>query len=73
METNKYSGKPLSEVPYDEINIGMEAISYVGNPGKVVSKHIAEHRDGNQWIVIDWENGKSSNDIHACFDKVKVK
>jgi len=73
VETTDYSGKPLSQMPYEKICEGLELISAINTPGKVVEKYIREHRNGERWLIIDWESGRSSQDLHECFDKVKVK
>lgn len=73
VETADYSGKPLSQMPYDKITIGMELISAIDTPGKVVDKYTRKHRNGEQWLIIDWDSGRSSQDLHECFNKVKVK
>jgi hypothetical protein len=73
VETTNYSGKPLSQMPYDKINIGLDVISYKNTPGKVIEKRIIEHRNGNEFIFIQWSNGAQSECIHFEFDKVTVK
>lgn len=71
-----YSGKKLSEVPYDEIEIGMELISAIGNPGKVeekINKEDAPHRDNDNFIAIKWDSGSYSQQLHFLLDQVTVK
>lgn len=73
---SKYSGLPLSEVPYADIFVGMEVISAVDTPGKVISQldvEKSEDPEDDNWIEISWNNGKTSYDNHYLFDKVKVK
>jgi len=68
--------RKLSEVPYDEISLGMEVISAINTPGKVVEKLDVEKTidpEIDNWIKVEWENGKSSYDCHYNFSKVTVK
>lgn len=71
--TSIYSGKPLSEVPYEDIFEGMELISAIQVPGKVIEKHSPGHRGEDNDIDIQWDNGKTSSGWHFQLDKVKVK
>lgn len=68
--------RKLSAVPFKEIFVGMELISAIGTPGKIVEKLDRPRTidpEIDNWIKIDWENGKSSYDCHYLFDKVTVK
>jgi hypothetical protein len=68
-----HSGKKLSEVPYAEIEIGMETISAINTPGKVSRKDTKKIRDDDNWLTIQWVSGRMSCDYHFNFDKVTVK
>jgi hypothetical protein len=76
---NIHSGKKLSEVPYEDIKVGMELISAIGNPGKVVEKISKEekpNRDDDNWIVIHWlpdATLQPSIQPHFLLDKITVK
>ena len=72
VETDSYSKKPLSQVPYDQIEIGLEVLSAIKTQGTVKEKFNLEHRDGNQWIIVDWDNGRTSTDLHCNYNKVLV-
>lgn len=73
MKHEKYSGKKLSEVPYEEIYIGMELISAINNFGKVIRKTDAIRGEDDNWIAIQWENGKYSEDLHRNLSEVTVR
>jgi hypothetical protein len=71
-----YSGKKLSEVPYDDIAVGMELISAIKNPGRVrekIDKELAPHRENDNWIIVDWDNGNQSYHLHQDYNFVTVK
>jgi hypothetical protein len=76
MPQNKYSGKKLSDVPYEEISIGMEVISARNVLGQVILKIDKEsidlHGDDN-WVQVKWSNNNESVRPHFDFNKVTVK
>lgn len=70
---NIHSGKKLSEVPYDEIAVGMEVVSMGGIHGKVGRKVGKGVLRTDNCLTIEWENGNESSSSHYMFDLVKVK
>lgn len=73
---SKYSGKPLSEVPYEDIFVGMEIISAINTLGQVANKQYVEKTkdpEDDNLISINWNNGNSSHDCHYNFCNVKVR
>ncbi len=70
---NKYSGKKLSEVPYDEVYVGMEVRSMKDTPGKIVSKLDKKIQHDDNWITVKWDNGNVSCNEQYTFDLVRVK
>lgn len=73
---NEYSGLPLTQVPYDKIEIGMEILSYKKILGRVIdkiSKDKAPNRENDNWLSIKWLNGNESTDLHFLFSNVTVK
>jgi hypothetical protein len=70
---NDHSGKNLSDVPYDEIRVGMELISTKGTPGKISKKIDKKIQHDDNWLLVHWNNGNMSCDEHYNFSKVKVK
>lgn len=76
---NNHSGKKLSEVPYEDIEVGMELISALGNLGEVtekISKEEMPNRDNDNWIVIYWSpfaTRSSSTQLHFLLTHVTVK
>lgn len=59
----------LSEIPYEEINLGLRVIGHSGVHGTVVEKMHLDIRDyGNEGIRIVWDDGKQSQTtIMLCF------
>jgi hypothetical protein len=68
-----YAGKRLSTVPYEDITVGMEVVSVVNTPGKVVSKSHRETTHGTDWVYIDWDNGNKAILPHSMLTCVTVK
>lgn len=71
-----YQGMKLSSVPYKDIEIGLELISAIGTPGRIkekINKEDWPHRENDNWLVVDWDNGKQSTNLHCFFDHVTVK
>lgn len=70
-----YDDKPLSEVPYDKIKIGLAVLSVTNTLGKVsekISKEDHPNRDNDNLIKVKWDNGNESLNFHLNFHKVKV-
>jgi len=72
-----HSGKRLSDVPFDEIFVGMEVIdTVICMEGKVdrvwVRDDIVEDTKEN-WLSIKWQNRFNPYGPHHVFKKAKVK
>lgn len=54
---------PVSEVPFDELRVGDEVVSYRGNAGVIIEKVDIEEsiRFEDNSLVIRWDNGKENN------------
>lgn len=63
------AGVKLSEVPWDNLFIGMPVLSAMGVPGKIV-KLLDDTQDIFPSIWIHWENSKDSWVFHHQADKV---
>jgi hypothetical protein len=69
---NLYNGKPLSEVPYDAIEVGMKVVGARGTPGKIAHKSLLTFSD-DPWIRIDWENHPQQAKNQSQFTDVILK
>jgi hypothetical protein len=70
-----HSGKPLSEIPYDDIWVGMEVISKRNIAGKVILKIDKQETSfplHNNWIRIEWVKGLPTSRPHSSLNNVKV-
>lgn len=66
------NNKFLSEIPFEEIQIGDKLISANRTKGKIINLipiDNASQKEDNE-IVIDWENGNRSHCWHFWCDKV---
>lgn len=64
-----WKGHRLSEVPWNELYVGMSVLSAIQVPGKIV-KLLDNTQDRFPSIWIDWENSKESWVFHHQADKV---
>lgn len=70
---NKYSGMKLSEVPFEDITIGMKVISVLDTPGTIMELITCGFKGEANFIEIDWDNGRSSDGRHNQMKSVTVK
>jgi len=68
-----HSGKKLSEVPYDEIWIGMEVVGCDGDTGIVDAKYNKTGDNDDNVIRIEWSSCSQSAHWHYWFNNVTVK
>jgi hypothetical protein len=69
---SEYNGKPLSEVPYEILEVGMDVIGARGTPGKIAHKSMPSFSD-DPWIRIDWLNHPQQAKNQSQFNDVFVK
>lgn len=67
----------LSDIPYDQVYIGMELISAIGTPGKVIEKcdtgYCWQGDYGSNGVRIQWDNGNESFEPILVYEKITLK
>lgn len=65
----------LSELPFDEIVMGLNVVNIHGKKGKIVDKERNGTMIGNlirDTVTIEWDNNRKSLLIHELCDLVEV-
>ncbi|MBI3019989.1 MAG: hypothetical protein HYY60_01535, partial [Parcubacteria group bacterium] len=55
----KYSGRKISDVPWEELHVGMKVVSARGTPGEITRLR-SFPEDSYDSIDFKWENGNES-------------
>lgn len=66
----------ISEIPFEDLYVGMQAISYYGTPGVITELLGIEDdpRKEDNLVSFKWENGRESIGVwHFQCSKVKLK
>jgi hypothetical protein len=77
--TNHHSGELLSEVPFEETWVGMEVLDAAQKSGSILHriplKNLHRHsiNTDDNWITVEWKNGKKVCLPQKEFNNVRVK
>lgn len=59
----------LSDIPWDNIQVGDRLVSSIGTPGRITSFN-PQHDVGRErgWCSVEWKNGNNSEDAMLLSD-----